>query len=114
MATPFDSIIDEVVESIKNAFGDALVSVILYGSYARGDFDNDSDIDIMAIVNLPMDEIAKHNSEMDRVASRMSLESENCTTVCISLQDRATFDRYSTVLPFFSNVLSEGVLLYAA
>lgn len=30
-------------------YGDSLVSVILYGSYARGDYDETSDIDIVAI-----------------------------------------------------------------
>ena len=114
MTAPFDLLINRIVESVKATFGDRLISMILYGSYARGDYDSDSDIDIMAIVNLPAGEIAQYSSEIDSLASRMSLESDNCTTVCISLQDSTTFDRYSSALPFFSNILSEGLFLYAA
>ena len=34
-------------------------TVILYGSYVRGDFRSDSDIDIMILVNLPDEEIQR-------------------------------------------------------
>jgi len=35
----------------KEVFGGALQRVILFGSYARGDYDQESDIDYTAIVN---------------------------------------------------------------
>ena len=40
-------------------------SLIVYGSYARGDYDENSDIDVMIIVNTPEDKI---NSYYDRVS----------------------------------------------
>ena len=36
----------EVSEGIQNMLGDKLQNIILYGSYARGDNDDESDIDI--------------------------------------------------------------------
>ena len=43
-----------ILKAISNAYREVyntnLVSIILYGSYARGDFQKDSDIDIVAIV----------------------------------------------------------------
>jgi len=42
--------IDELIEKLKLIYGDNLVKVILYGSKARGDSREDSDIDIMIIL----------------------------------------------------------------
>ncbi len=42
--------LDQVVELIKNTFGDKLCAIILYGSYARGDATPESDVDIGIIV----------------------------------------------------------------
>ena len=109
-----DVLLSSLVEKVKSTFGDSLVSIILYGSYARGDFDAESDIDVMVILDLPSDEITRYNYEIDKLASRLSLETDICTTVSISLQDNMTFSKYSSFLPFFSNIVSEGVTLYAA
>ena len=38
-------ITDEVTRGAKGILGDKLRNIILYGSYARGDFNNESDID---------------------------------------------------------------------
>jgi len=42
--------IDELIEKLKETYGDNLVKVILYGSKARGNSTEDSDIDIMIIL----------------------------------------------------------------
>ena len=42
--------IGTAIDSYHNVFGDSLVSVLLYGSCARGDYDEYSDVDIAAIV----------------------------------------------------------------
>ena len=114
MTTNIDTLLSTLVENVKATFGKSLVSVILYGSYARGDFDADSDVDIMAIIDLTTDEIARYSGEIDKLASRLSLENDVCKTICISLQDSVTFNKYRSYLPFFSNVVSEGVKLYVA
>jgi predicted nucleotidyltransferase len=101
-----------VTSGAKEIFGDKLKSVILYGSYARGDYDSESDIDLMVLVDLPKNRLEDFWDPINKIASRLSLESEECTTVSIHEQDTETFDRYLPVLPFFQNVRREGVLLY--
>ena len=49
-------ITDRITAASQEIFGDKLNKVILYGSYARGDSDNESDIDIMILVNLSKEE----------------------------------------------------------
>ena len=46
-----EDIIKIVVDIYRKIYGEDIVEIILYGSYARGEEQNDSDIDIVAIVN---------------------------------------------------------------
>jgi predicted nucleotidyltransferase len=43
-------ILSKTINKFQDIFKDALRDVILYGSYARGDYDEESDIDIVALV----------------------------------------------------------------
>ena len=45
-------ILCEFRNKTKSIMGDSLKQMILYGSYARGDYNEKSDIDIMFIVTL--------------------------------------------------------------
>lgn len=48
-------IIEPIVREFKSAlqtlYGERLHGVVLYGSYARGDYDEESDIDLMVLFN---------------------------------------------------------------
>jgi predicted nucleotidyltransferase len=44
-------IIREFKEALQTLYGDRLRDVILYGSYARGDYTHESDIDLMVVLN---------------------------------------------------------------
>ncbi len=47
-------VIEEFVRSLQSSFGKNLVSIVLFGSIARGDFSENSDIDILVIAkNFP-------------------------------------------------------------
>ena len=49
MPKRMQSLIDQYVEEIKRIYGSHVKQIILYGSYARGDFRPDSDVDIMIL-----------------------------------------------------------------
>ena len=42
-------LLDQYTEILRKIYGSHLKTVILYGSYARGDYKADSDIDIMIL-----------------------------------------------------------------
>jgi tRNA nucleotidyltransferase (CCA-adding enzyme) len=44
-------ILNELIERVRPVFGDKLKKVVLFGSYARGDYDAESDVDVMLMVN---------------------------------------------------------------
>lgn len=50
----------DVAATAKSVFGNNLQSMILYGSYARGDYSEDSDIDIMIIADVNREDLFKY------------------------------------------------------
>lgn len=44
-------ILDEVKERLDKIYGNKLKDVVLYGSYARGDFTDGSDIDLIILLD---------------------------------------------------------------
>ena len=51
-------------QQIRSIFGDSLKKVVVYGSYARGDYQKNSDIDIMILVDADDVEIAESTYHM--------------------------------------------------
>lgn len=45
-----NKILKEFKEKVKKLYGKRLKQIMLYGSYARGDFNKDSDIDLLVIL----------------------------------------------------------------
>ena len=91
----------------KEYLGEKLYAVIVYGSYARADFNSESDIDICILVDCPPAELEKDERPFSLIASRLSLE--NDITVSVTLRDAATFNKYKSVLPFYGNIEREGI-----
>ena len=100
-------ILRAVAEHAKSEFGEKLNGVILYGSYARGDYDSESDIDIMILADKTQEELKTHNHSFIVLSSDLGLEHD--IVVSILIKDVETFDRYSQVLPFYRNIVKEGV-----
>lgn len=57
-------ILQTIMDCYKRVYGDSLHTVYLYGSYARGDYDNESDIDIAAIVEGDRFELQKTETSL--------------------------------------------------
>lgn len=51
------NIIYRFSQELRRILGDKLTKIIVYGSYARGDFRENSDIDIMILVKMSDEEI---------------------------------------------------------
>ena len=96
-----------IYEKAKTVFGDKLKDVYLYGSYARGDFNENSDIDFLITVDADNDEIDNSRQQISKISSRVSLEYD--LTFSVTVKSLELFNRYSSILPYYQNVLKEGI-----
>jgi len=106
-----NEITDKVVKAAKESLGDKLDKVILYGSYARGDFTDESDIDIMVIADVRLEDRHKVYDMIWSVTGDMDLEYD--VIVSVHVADCVTYYRFINDLPFYININTEGILLSA-
>ena len=104
--------LSKYINIIKDLYGIHLKQVILYGSYARGDYSENSDIDIMILVDINDDEI-------DTLSSKLSDKTydfnyDNNTIVMPIVKNVDHFNKWVTAYPFYKNIKKEGVSLYVA
>ena len=89
--------------------GDKLDKVILFGSYARGDYDHESDIDIMVLGDIPREACSDIRREIRKTLG--GIEIEHDVVLSLAVTDTGSFYKFQEDLPFYSNVLREGVIL---
>lgn len=51
----------DVVDEIKEYYGDSLISIVVYGSVGRGEYRRESDIDLMVVISSSSDSLGGRN-----------------------------------------------------
>jgi len=100
-------ILGEVYNSCNNIFDNTIKDAYLYGSYARGDYHSESDVDILLTVDMSSAEIAKLRNAVAMVTSDLSLKHD--ITVSVTVKPVEQFLRFLDVLPYYKNVVGEGI-----
>lgn len=89
--------------------GEDLCKIIVYGSYARGDFDSNSDIDVMVLTSLDEDRIKLIEYKLYDVAFDFFMEYE--VDISVIVKNEEHFKYWLGALPFYDNVDKEGVVI---
>ncbi len=105
------TVISDLYRGLQPLFPNSNMEAILFGSYARGEEDSGSDIDVMVLVDTPQQEISQKTWEIGDVAACILLD--RGVVVSPIVENRSYFHKNATLLPFFRNVAREGVPYYA-
>jgi predicted nucleotidyltransferase len=99
---------EELTGGMAGILGDTLETVILYGSYARGTQDEESDVDIALILRGKPD-----RETMDRLQDFLTdMDIKHGKLFSVVDIDEERFVRLQNVLPFYRNIQKEGVVLW--
>jgi len=105
------------LEMLKKVFGDNLVSMCLYGSVARGSFDEGSDIDVLLVVsNLPPEidlriaRVTDLKMEIKKTEIYMMLKSRRLPTLISDVI--LTPEEVSSHPPILLDIVEDGLILY--
>lgn len=103
-------LIQRYVSSVQDIYGKHIKQIILYGSYARGDFQENSDVDIMVLVDLSESQIEAYSDALSELGFEYNIR--HGLWFMPIVKNAGHFAQWCHVYPFYSNVVKEGVLLY--
>lgn len=107
MPTIVSDVLYEYAQGIKKIYGIHLRKIILYGSYARGDYHESSDVDVLILVDLDDIRIKQKMSELAEYTFEMELKCDLQLSPIVKNEEQ--FEYWSDTLPFYKNILREGV-----
>ena len=112
MPQTIQSLLEQYIAEIKKIYGIHLRKIILYGSYARGDFRPGSDIDIMILLDMSDTDLKAYSQQLSYMTYDFNLDN-NLDIKPIAKSDNH-FRKWVDNYPFYANINKEGVVLYGA
>jgi len=95
--------LDEFIRRVEARFGDSVEEIILFGSYARGDYDEESDVDVLIVGDIDFDGLMN-------IVTDILLEYGELISPIVLRPEEFRKRRDS----FIKTVLSEGKVLYSS
>ncbi len=105
-----DDMKKELVQGLTDIFQKNMSMIILYGSVARGEATDESDIDIAIVIKKEMDDQTKRR--FISWAADMDIRYEKVFSI-VDIQEE-NMKKWESVLPFYQNIRREGVVLWKA
>ena len=96
-------ILTEYQEKLKEVLGDSLEAIMLYGSQARGDAEDESDIDVLCVMKKSL-----NYGELIDKTSQVTVELSMKHGVTLSRAFVTSADFKNRKAPFLMNVRREG------
>ncbi|MEY8312946.1 nucleotidyltransferase domain-containing protein [Oscillospiraceae bacterium 42-9] len=106
-----NQIVGELRDGVSAMFAQEQMETIVFGSYARGDAEKGSDIDVLFLVDASREKIMERNWKLGELAAELLMKYG--VLVSPIVENRGYFYSNAEVLPFFRNVDREGVRVSA-
>lgn len=109
MPKKIEDLLKEYRREIENISDNHIKKIILYGSYARGDYSQDSDIDIMVLMDLEEPQIKAYENKI--YDATYYFNDVNETEIMPVVQNIYHFNYWKKAYMFYRNVEEEGVII---
>lgn len=110
MPQTMQNLLEQYIAEIKKIYGTHLRKAILFGSYARGDFRPDSDVDIMILLDMADRDLKAYSQQLFYMTYDFNLDHD--LDIRPIAKSEAHFNKWIENYPFYSNIKKEGVTLY--
>lgn len=101
---------EELIQGLTGIFQNNISMIILYGSAARDEMTNESDVDIAIIIKNKMDN--QTQKRFIRWAADMDIRYEKVFSIVDIQEDN--MKKWESVLPFYQNIRKDGIVLWKA
>jgi nucleotidyltransferase len=115
MQEPYKSLLEKLTKLLQEEFQDKLISVVLYGSIARGDNRKDSDIDLLLVIKDLPKTITERIILFDKVERKLDDD-------IMRLMDEGYYVTFSPILktpeeamrfsPIYMDMTEDAIILY--
>ena len=98
-----------IIEKAPFLIGDRLKEIVMFGSCARGDYNEDSDMDIAVIIDDIRDSMSKYTGALVDLSTDIAMENFSVVNfLCIPSEDFNHMKNYE----LYRNIVSEGIKIY--
>ena len=104
----YQKTVSHLTERLIEALGDKVESIVLYGSVARNEAREDSDIDVLVVT---LEDDTKLYDKISKIRTRIDLENNTLTTL-VQISRKQVEQHMKLGSPFMESVMKEGVILY--
>lgn len=104
-----NEILNQYIAEAKRQFGSSLKAVVLYGSCAREDYDDESDIDILVLLDDTPDKLPEARAKMRFISDKLDMQYD--VVISAVFQSYEIFNEYKEASGFYKNIEREGVVI---
>ena len=102
-------LLSKIVAVYRSIYNKDLCEIYLYGSYARSDYDSESDIDVVAVVKGDRNQLQNQLKQIWEIVSDLELDYE--VVISPTVIPYNEFENYKEILPYYRNIVQEGHIM---
>ena len=103
-------IVNELISGLTEIFQDKISRIIMFGSVARNEATEESDVDIAIIITNEIDEETK--DKFINWAAELDIRFNQVFSIVDTPEER--MKKWGKILPFYKNIEEEGIVLWRA